>query len=571
MMRPWRVGFVCWAIGLWLTAGVRAQSLADDVQARLARQLASDRPPAVLGVAGGWSRRAWVLTRQFYAQREGRPGWIFAAGFDKPLQDLIQVLARAEEQGLDSADYPIPRLLASLAGPRADPDSLALLDLTATFAFFRFGADLALGRVSPAAVDTMWAAAPRSVDLVTRLAGALDSNRVALAVEALAPPQAGAVRLRAGLARYREIAARGGWADVPAGPPLTLGAEGPRVVALRERLAATGQLPLVGALFDSTVLEAVERAQARHGLEVDGVVGPATLAALNVPVADRIRQLELNLERWRWLPFELGDRYIAVNSAAFTLAVIDSGCTLFVAPVIAGRVDWPTPITSGTLTDVVFNPRWNIPRSIAVREVLPAVRRDPMYLARQGIHVMSDATELDPALIHWDRVGDSAFAYWFWQEPGPRNPLGRIRFGISNRFGVALHDTPNQGPFRLRTRVFSHGCVRVAGAEALAAYVLGAVPGWGVNAEDSVRVAVSQPIERFVPVPQSMPVYLDYWTAWVDEDGTVQFRPDVYRWDAELAAALRGAYLRRVAPNTSGIRGSAGARAATRVPCDSGG
>jgi murein L,D-transpeptidase YcbB/YkuD len=328
-------------------------------------------------------------------------------------------------------------------------------------------------------------------------------------------------------------------------------------------------------VFDAAVLDAVERAQSRYGLDVNGVAGPATLRALNVPVAERIRQIELNLERWRWMPRELGDRYIAVNSAAFTLAVVDSGCTTFVAPVIAGRVDWPTPITSGTLTDVAFNPRWNIPRSIAVREVLPLVRRDPGYFAREGIHVMSDATEsaveLDPASIPWEYIRGSTFGYRFWQEPGPRNPLGRIRFSVSNGFGVALHDTPNPEPFRLRTRVFSHGCVRVAGAEGLAAYVLRAVPGWGADSEDSVEALVSRAVERHIGIPQPIPVYLSYWTAWMDESGSVQFRPDVYGWDAELAAALRSTSHRRSAPNATSFRASSCARAATGVPSDSGG
>ena len=195
---------------------------------------------------------------------------------------------------------------------------------------------------------------------------------------------------------------------------------------------------------------------------------------------------------------------------------------------------------SGTLTEVVFNPRWSIPRSIAVQEVLPAVRRDSTYLARTGIHVLSDTTaeavELDPPAIDWGRIPDSAFAYRLWQEPGPTDPLGRIRFTVSNRFGIALHDTPSPELFRSRTRVFSHGCVRVAGVAELAVYLLRGLPGW---TDDSARTAVVQRGERRVTVPEPIPVHVGYWTAWVDGDGTVQFRPDVYGWDAELAAALR--------------------------------
>lgn len=531
--------------GFWLAAGVHGQSLEEPLQRRLARALESRRAPAALASYAGRNGSIWSLTRAFYARRDARPAWTSAAGDDRQVRDLLGVLEQAGAHGLVAADYPLAVLRALLDAPSASPDTLATLDLVATAAFFRFATDVAMGRVAPSSVDTVWAAAPRSLDLVERLGVALDSGRVRASLLELAPSQPGAARLREALARYRDIAARGGWPPVPAGPPLTLDAAGSRVEILRRRLAATGDLATAGGgVFDRAVLEAVERVQSRYGLNVDGVVGAATLAALNVPVADRIRQLELNLERWRWLPPGLGDRYIAVNSAAFTLEVVEAGCTVLLTPVIAGRVDWPTPIASGTLTDVAFNPRWSIPRSIAVREVLPIVRRDPAYLVRQGIHVMSDVTEhaieLDPTSIHWAAVQAATFRYRLWQEPGPRNPLGRIRFGVSTRFGVKLHDTPNRASFALRSRVFSHGCVRVAGAQELAAHVLRRRPGWGLSAEDSVAAALSQPVERRVEVPQPLPVYLTYWTAWVDEDGVTQFRPDVYGWDAKLARALRG-------------------------------
>jgi len=539
-------------------AGVQGQSLAEPIEKRLARELESSRPPAALAPFGERIGSAWPLTRRFYTQRGGRPAWVSVTGPDRRLRDLLDALEQAEAQGLDTADYPIHLLRALLGGSVREPDSLALLDVVATAAFFQFGTDLTLGRVAPASVDSMWAAAPRTLDLIGQLATALEAGRVDSTLQALAPSQAGAVRLRAALAHYRDLEARAGWDSVSAGPSLVLGAEGARVAALRRRLAVTGDLASAsGDVFDATVLDAVERIQARHGLEMDGIVGPATLAALNVPVAERIRQLELNLERWRWLPPVLGERYIAVNSAAFTLEVVEAGCTILVAPVVAGRVDWPTPIASGMLTDVVFNPRWNIPRSIAVQDVLPVVRRDPGFLARESIHVMSDATEqaveLDPSEIRWDTVVDTTFTYRLWQDPGPKNPLGRIRFGVSNRFGVALHDTPNQESFNLRNRVFSHGCVRVAGAQELAAYVLERTPEWGQNSADSVLAAVTRPGERRLAAPQAIPVYLNYWTAWVDEDGIIEFRPDVYGWDVELAAALRDMSRGRSSPTTPSL------------------
>ncbi len=462
-------------------------------------------------------------------------------GADTRISELLDRLQRAETQGLDSTDYGISRLSA-LRAQRENPDSLALLDLLATTAALHYMSDLAFGRVAPALVDTMWTTAPRRVDLLDELATALDSDRVGATLDDLAPPQDGAVRLRTALAQYRAIAARGEWPEMPAGPPLSVGAVDARVPLLRGRLEITGDLPLRGAglVFDSTLAAAVRRAQARHGLAPDGVVGPATLAALNVPVLERIRQIELNLERWRWLPRDLGKRYLMVNSAGFTFELVDSGRVVFSGRIVVGRVDWPTPILSARLTEVTFSPRWNIPKSIAIQEVLPIVRRDPDYLLREGIHVMSDTTEqaveLDLGTISWDTIPDSSFALRLWQQPGPRNPLGRIRFTIPNRFGVALHDTREPQLFGALARAFSHGCIRVADAERLAIYALRDVPGW---APDWIRAAATLPAEWRVAAPDSMPTYLDYWTAWVGSDGAVEFRADLYGWDAELAAALR--------------------------------
>jgi murein L,D-transpeptidase YcbB/YkuD len=526
------IGLLC-AIALARPGAGLAQASTEELQADLERLLASERP-------AGLNDAQWVSVRRFYTARDF-PAWT-ADSTDTRLPDLLDRLHQADAQGLDSTDYGIPRL-RRLAVQRDKPDSLALLDLLATAALLRYASDLAFGRVMPAVVDTMWTAAPRSVDLLGRLAAALDSDRVGPALDDLASPQKPAARLRVALARYRAIAARGGWPELAPGSPLRAGDSGPGVALLRRRLEATGDLASGGAaeVFDSAVADGVRRAQARHGLTPDGVAGGATVAALDVSVQDRIRQIEANLERWRWLPRDLGSPYLMINSAGFTLEIVESGRVTFSGRIVAGRVDWPTPIVSSRLTDVTFSPRWRIPRSIAIQEILPVVRRDPDYLLREGIHVWSDTTpqavELDVGTIAWDSIPDSAFAFGLWQEPGPLNPLGRIRFSISNRFGVALHDTREPRLFDALARAFSHGCVRVADAERLAIYVLRNVPGWS---PDWVRAAAMLPAEWRVAAPDSLPTYLGYWTAWVGSDGTVEFRPDVYGWDGELEAALRG-------------------------------
>lgn len=549
MRFAWRIRRLSVMLALAWTTGARAQSLRDQLRAALERGLADERVPVNLAGLPKPTGSLWSRTRAFYAQRDYWPAWTQTDGADARIRDLLARLELAADQGLDSSEYPIRSVRALTTGHARtmDPDSLARLDIIATIGFLHYGTDLAIGRVFPPAADTMWGSAARDVDVVARLAGALDSDRVGSTLEELPPPQGEAARLRGALARYRDIAAQGGWPELPAGPLLALGAGGPRVELLRRRLQVTGDLALGGVseLFDTVLEAAVRHAQARHGLDTSGTVERATLAALNVPVAARIRQLETNLERWRWVPRDLGRRYVMVNTAGFTLAFVDSGRTVLSSRVVAGRVDRPTPIVSGLLTDVTFNPRWNIPRSIAVHEILPAARHDAAYLAREGIHVLSDTTadavELDATTIPWGSVADSTFGYRLWQAPGPRNPLGRIRFTILNRFGVALHDTPASQLFGPLARAFSHGCVRVADAEQLAVHVLRGLPGWTA---DSVRAAVSLSHDRRVPVPEPLAVHFAYWTGWVTDDGTVEFRPDVYGWDAKLAKALRRARLR---------------------------
>ena len=537
MIFAWRLfGLPCAVVQV--LAGDARTPDSSAARADLARWLARSWPPITLAQPARINDSLWRLSRRFYAGRAQLPAWRLDEGRGR-LDDLLDRLQRAQQQGLDSSDYGLDRL-RSLATRGDDSESQGLLDLLATATWLRYASDLAYGRVIPRVVDSLWTASPRSVDLLSALAAALDSNRVGAALDDLAPPQRSALHLRAALAWYRAIAARGGWPRLPDGPPLQLSAAGPDVAVLRQRLEITGDLAPggPGTLFDNTLDVAVRRAQQRHGLEPDGIVGGATRRALNVPVQDRIRQLELSLERWRWLPRDLGPRYLMVNSAGFSLELVDSGRVVLQSRIVAGRVTWPTPIFSSRITEITFNPRWNIPRSIAVQEILPKLRRDPGYLTRSGIHVehvSEPGTDLVCNDIPWDSVSASGFVYRMWQEPGPENPLGFIRFTIPGPFGVALHSTQAPSLFLLLVRASSHGCVRVEEAERLAAYLLRDRPGW---TDDSLRAATDSLVERYVAVPDPLPVYVTYRTAWMS-DGQVSFRPDLYRWDAELAAALR--------------------------------
>ena len=371
-----RAAFLCIAALLAGHRDAASQALSDRVRQRL-----SIEPRDAIG---------HVLTR-FYGQRGYHPGWVSDSGPSPPAGALLQVIEAASTDGLDPHDYAEGRIRALLEGGNA-PDTLARLDVLLSRTLLAYGTDLSRGRIDPAAVDSSWTAAPRPVDLVAVLRTALDSSGgLALALQRLAPPHPPYAALRRALDRYRDIAAHGGWPIVPAGSAILPGDRDTRVAILRARLAREADLASgggdSGSVYDTAAEQAVRRFQARHGLEADGVVGAATLAALNVPVETRVRQIALNMERWRWMPRALGARYVMVNSAAFTLEIVDSARPVMTMPAIVGRRDWPTPIVSGEITGLIFSPVWNVPRTIAREEVLPLARRDPTYLERHRITV----------------------------------------------------------------------------------------------------------------------------------------------------------------------------------------
>jgi murein L,D-transpeptidase YcbB/YkuD len=401
--------------------------------------------------------------------------------------------------------------------------------------------------VAPERVDSMWSPSAAEGDPEELLAAALAAGRAAEALDELRPAFAGYAALRGALAQYRAAAERGGWPVVLPGATLGPGSAGTAVAALRARLRASGDLPdddqATNSAFDADLADAVRRFQRRHGLPADGLVGAATLAALNTPVEARIRQIELNLERWRWLPVTSGGRYLLVNSAAATLTAMDSERPAREHRVIVGRPDRPTPIVSGAVTSIVLNPSWYVPRSIVRDEIAPVMAADTGYAERGGFRVYRDSggelRRIAVPDVDWAAVEAGLLDYVVVQGPGPANPLGRLKLVFANRFQVYLHDTPNRGLFRSEDRALSHGCVRVEGIEDLAEWLLRGDPAWD---HDSLARAVEAGGEVVVTLPQPTPVYVGYWTAWVDDDGSVHHSPDHYGWDDKLAAALSGAH-----------------------------
>ena len=504
----------------------------------IAQTLADPAPLAVAGV-----RLDGAALRALYDYRSSNPLWVSAADTDGRIDAVLSVLRQADREGLDPQAYRIAQIEARRGA--TDPLGRAELDLLLSEAVMRYGVHVRTGarrprvaipELPPAVVD------PDPVPIALEIAAA-DPSEVA-AVMAKLPPQTDVyAAMRALLAEYRAIAARGGWPVVGEGPKLTPGTSDPSVRRVREHLLATGDLP-AGAqvsagqrdVYDARLEAAVKAFQRRHGLAADGAIGPRTRAAMSVTAADRAVQIAANLERMRWLPADLGERYVWINIPEYTLRIEDRGTTTLEMPVIVGRSKWQTPMFSSEIQQLVFNPPWNVPPRIAAEELFPRAAADQGYFAAQGISVRG-GTRVAAA---GSGIADGGMPMKttprrLRQAPGPKNPLGRVKFNMPNPFGVYLHDTPNKDKFRLGTRSLSHGCVRVGSAPTLAAALLGDMPEWD---EARRKKALSDWNTRSVELRSPVPVHLVYATAWRAADGSVQFREDIYDSDPELVREL---------------------------------
>jgi len=488
----------------------------------------------------------------FYAKRGFKPAWCGKTGVYKMADALLEAIRESTREGLSPGDYHLMRLEALVAEVRQkQSDKQALgkellvdLDLLMTDAFLLLASHLLAGRVNPETIHPEWVVINPKIDLAAVLQSALETNHVKAVLNVLRPPQPGYHALKETLQRYRHIAKQGGWPVLPSQASWRKGDHGARFYLLRKRLELSADLDATGSgyayLFDGAVEKAIRKFKKRHGLRPDGIIDKKTLAALNIPVEERIRQIELNLERWRWIPHELGRRHIIINIADFKLSAVEDHETVMEMRVVVGRDFWKTPVFSKNMTYLVLNPFWNIPIKIAIEDMLPKVKRNPSYLSRRNIKVFDswrqNAREVDPGTIDWSKVEEDNFSFKFRKEPGPRNDLGRIKFMLPNKFAVYLHDTPYKKLFRKSSRGFSHGCIRVEKAIDLATYVLGRAPQ---RTRREILEAIETSERQVIRLPNPIAVHVLYWTAWVGQDGLLNFRDDIYERDKPLDVALR--------------------------------
>lgn len=507
----------------------------------------TDEALAVVTAAASATTAERDAVRACYTRRAYAWAWTTDAGTLAPAgRDLIGVLRQADTHGLDPAAYLTPTLVAAIE--RRGASTRVAVDAGLTLAALRYMRQLHLGRVDPRAVGLSLEAWAEPHDFAQVLAEALDRGQVVSALEGLAPPWPLYAQLREARQRYRALS------DAPWAVPLALvapvhpGEPLPAAPALRARLEVLGDLApdavdLAPGTHGPVLSAALVRFQSRHGLAADGVIGRRTLAALDVPPSARLRQIDVALERLRWLP-DLGTRrVVAVNIPMFGLWAwsgdLRSAPPALAMNVIVGRaMRTQTPVLVDAIERVIFRPYWNVPVSIVRGEVLPAIARDPRYLDRQQMEIVrgpgDDAvvvTATPEALAQL-----AAGSLRLRQRPGPHNALGLVKFVFPNRESVYMHGTPAPALFAQARRDFSHGCIRVQAPAALAAWVLQDVPGW---TRERIAAAMQATTPLQVELPSPIDVVLFYVTAAVvPADGALHFAEDIYGHDARLAAAL---------------------------------
>lgn len=532
-----------------VTAEARAARAGSDsaLVSALDSLLAIESPPEGIAAA------RWPRVRQLYQDSLGAaPLWLDGRG--RPagrVRALVDVVSRAPEHALRVDDWPVlaaAEALERARGRRASPDERARADLLLSTLFTAYASDLSTGRTDPRTLGVAWFIDPGRLDLDSVLVATARADDLQAAMERLGPREAGYRELVAAHVRYRELAGDG-WPVVGAGPPLEPGDTSAVVAVLRERLAREGYLDDARTreagddrVYDAALAAAVATYQARHGLAVDSVLGTGTRGALDVSATRRAAQIAANLERYRWMPARLGQRYVMVNVPEFRLQAFDDGQLALDMRVVVGSelASSRTPAFADSMSYVEFGPYWNVPHDVAQAEIVPRIREDPSYLERHEYEVVSSweedgdvipVSQLDVAAFNAD-----SFPYRIRQRPGELNALGRIKFMFPNSFDIYLHDTPADHLFEERVRAFSHGCVRVQHPDQLAEFVLRDHPAWTA---ERIRQALDSGERLRVDLPAKVPVYLLYLTAFV-RDGELQFRDDLYDRDDRLIAALGG-------------------------------
>jgi len=462
-------------------------------------------------------------------------------GHPAKLAALMAALESAATQGLPVHDELISDLRVAMA-QAGTPRSDAALELMAAQAYVDYATDLTSGVLNPNDISDLinFDTVRPTADVL--MAKAAASNGSGALYESLEPQDPSYNALQAELARLEALVETGGWGPkIPAGRALRPGQSNDRVLAMRARLNALGYEGIEGdsPRYDEALVEAVKAFQADNTLTADGIVGPQTLTALNSDPSFQMQQVIVNLERRRWLNYDLGARHILVNQANFTGYVIDYGLPTLVTRVVVGKTNakYQTPEFIDQMTHMVVNPSWNVPQSIASQEYLPQLLRDPSVLTRQNItmRVRGSGERVDARLIDMSQYSVNNFPFVLQQRPGSRNALGKVKFMFPNKYNIYLHDTPSRSLFNRDSRAYSHGCVRVQRPLDLAYTLLAPQTD---DPEGVFQAARNTGRETQIDLETPVPIYLTYQTVFLNEGGEIAYRVDVYGRDTLVFDAL---------------------------------
>ena len=483
---------------------------------------------------------------EYYSVAENRLLWVEEHGLNDRAKSVMEEIGKADEYGLRPADYPLPKT----AGDEA-PDAkwLADAEIKISFAVLGYARDARGGRIDPERLSPNLdptLALPNPMEVIESIAFRSDP---AAYLRSFQPDQPQFDALRQAL-----IAARGGNPDkdvvrIPDGPTLELGIEHEQVALLRKRLDVPVEDGGKETVFDASVHAAVQRFQEDHGVLPDGAVGPGTRRLLNQPhhaaaSPAKVRLILLNMERWRWLPHDLGSFYVNVNIPEFVVRVMGDGKPVHTARVVVGKPDKQTPIISNEMQEIVFNPYWNVPNSIKTEEIRPFLVEEGGWfggggwntavLERHNLRVNIGGREVDPTRIDWNRIDIRSLN--IYQPPGPDNVLGNVKFVFPNKHDVYMHDTTQKSLFAKTVRAESHGCMRVQNPDQLALTLLKQDQGWSYG---RVLSAIQGGADQHIALREKIPVYITYFTLRVNDDGSISTFADIYGHDARMGAALR--------------------------------
>lgn len=477
--------------------------------------------------------------KQLYFERNGAPIWFDNAGnLMQVVNNIIEIYKNSYKLGLNPNDFHVNELL-NLSKQFFSADDLSSLQLQqkADFeflmsdAYITYSKEVQMGRINPKKAYPDWGISRSYVDVILQFKNAINNGKLAENLNMIEPTNFQYVKLKEQFQRYLSIAENGGWQAINKGGILKVGSHGERVKQLRNRLLATGELASKSdeSKYDNGIKDAVLLFQKEFNLKQTGTVESTTLAALNIPVEMRIRQIAINLDRSRWLPKKLSNNFVWVNIPSYSLQIYSGNNVELAMPVIVGLGgENRTCVVTSSINALEINPYWGIPRRIATREYLNKVQKDPEYLIKHKIRVYKDNTEVDQSTINWSQYTVRTFPYYLRQDSGVGNALGNLKFIFSNTCGIYLHDTARRDLFSKVSRSMSHGCIRVGKPTELANYLLESNASW---TPEKLSDSIKSGKHKWLSLNKTIDLYIVYLTAATDSNGVFHFYKDIYGAD----------------------------------------